>query len=98
MFFIKIPLFFISLSLFMSSVIALSIVETAAQSDYLAKAIAKSTGKKINEVRDLVIAASGASAKRDAANAPGHEKRADHALRLCHRVRLLRPHPASFHA
>lgn len=47
--------------------ILLSIVETAAQSDYLAKAIAKSTGKKINEVRDLVIAASGASAKRDAA-------------------------------
>ena len=47
--------------------ILLSIVETAAQSDYLARAIAKSTGKKINEVRDLVIAASGASAKRDAA-------------------------------
>ena len=46
--------------------ILLSIVETAAKSDYLAKAIAKSTGKKINEVRDLVIAASDDSAKRDA--------------------------------
>ena len=46
--------------------IILSIVETAAQSDYLARSIAKSTGRKINEVRDLVIAASAGSAKRDA--------------------------------
>ncbi len=51
----------------MEEAILLSIVENAAESDYLAKAIAKSTGRKINEVRDLVIAASGASAKRDAA-------------------------------
>lgn len=42
------------------------IVETASQSDYLAKAIAKSSGRKINEVRDMIIATSGASAKRDA--------------------------------
>lgn len=42
------------------------IVEITSQSDYLAKAIAKSTGRKINEVRDMVINASGASARRDA--------------------------------
>ena len=46
--------------------ILLSIVTNAEQSDYLARAIAKSTGKKINEVRDYVLAASSASAKRDA--------------------------------
>lgn len=42
------------------------IVENASQSDYLAKAIAKSTGRKINEVRDMVMNASTASARRDA--------------------------------
>ncbi len=42
-----------------------SVVANAAESDYLSKAIAKSTGKKINEVRDLIIAASGASRTRD---------------------------------
>lgn len=42
------------------------IVENASQSEYLAKSIAKSTGRKINEVRDMLISSSSASARRDA--------------------------------